>query len=74
MKSCIATLTRGYTDIEKYSMLIKRNRHIARKLKDKTIDILIFHEGNILKEHQAHIKAETPELALKFIDISPIAL
>jgi hypothetical protein len=55
-------------------MLIKRNRHIARKLKDKTIDILIFHEGNILKEHQAHIKAETPELALKFIDISPIAL
>ena len=73
MRSCIATLTRGYTDIEKYSMLIKRNKHIARKLSDKTIDILIFHEGNIVEEHQAHIKAQTPELALKFIDISPIA-
>lgn len=70
MKSCIAVLTRGYSDITKYSMLIKRNQHISANLKDNTIDILIFHEGNINEEHQKYIKRHTRDLEIKFINIS----
>jgi hypothetical protein len=73
MKSCIAVLTRGYSDIHSYSMLIKRNKHIVNNLDDKSIDILIFHEGNINEAHQEYIQNETPELIIKFIDISNIA-
>jgi hypothetical protein len=70
MKYCIAVLTRGYTDIKKYSMLINRNKHILNNLNNKTLDILIFHEGNIYNDQQEYIKKETPELNIIFIDIS----
>jgi hypothetical protein len=73
MKSCIAVLTRGYSHITNYSMLIKRNNYIANNLNDKSVDILIFHEGNIEKEHQSYIQSETPVLKIQFIDISNIA-
>ena len=69
MKSCIAVLTRGYEDESQYSMLIKRNRHIANNLNNKLIDILIFHEGNINENHQLYIKKHTPKLTLIFINI-----
>ena len=67
--SCIAVLTRGYTNYNDYSMLIKRNKHIEYNLNNKNIDILIFHEGNIIKEHQINISNETPLLKIKFINI-----
>jgi hypothetical protein len=73
MKSCIAVLTRGYDDISKYCMLIKRNNHIAKNLDNKSTDILIFHEGDIQEKHQGYIQNETPGLKIQFIDISPIA-
>jgi hypothetical protein len=73
MKSCIAGLTRGYKNLSEYHNLIKRNKHIVSNLNDKTLDILIFHEGNIEENHQTYIKNETPELKIKFIDISDIA-
>jgi hypothetical protein len=47
MRNCIAVLTRGYKDMKSYDILIKRNKHISNNLNDKTIDNLIFHEGNI---------------------------
>ena len=72
MPNCIAVLTRGYTDIADYNKLIKRNTHISRNLNDKSMDILIFHEGNITQQHQLFIRNGTPELNLKFIDISNI--
>jgi hypothetical protein len=53
-------------------MLIKRNQHIAANLKDKTTDILIFHEGNIREEQQNYIQSETPDLFLKFIDLTGV--
>jgi len=73
MKKCIALLTRGYNDRTKYGSLIQRNIHIDNNLVDKTIDILIFHEGNINQEDQVYIKNNTPELNIIFIDISNIA-
>jgi len=68
--SCIAVLTRGYVNIEEYEMLIKRNACISKHLDDKSVDILIFHEGNITEEHQKYIQSKTPELLLQFINIS----
>ena len=70
MRRCVAVLTRGYNDITMYSKLITRNRTIQENLIDKTIDILIFQEGNITKEHQAYIKNETPDLNIIFIDVN----
>ena len=70
MRYCIAVLTRGYNDISMYSLLIRRNLAIQENLVDKTIDILIFHEGNITAEHQVHIIKETPDLNIKFIDVN----
>lgn len=72
-KDCIAVLTRGYNELIEYENLIKRNNHIDKNLKDKSIDILIFHEGNILEEHQTFIKYQTPLLKIQFIDITNIA-
>lgn len=70
--NCIAVLTRGYDTLEEYSMLIKRNQHIAANLKDRSVDILIFHEGNIREEQQNHIQGKTPDLLLKFVDVSGV--
>lgn len=73
MKSCVALLTKGYTELHEYNTLIKRNNHISQHLIDKSIDILIFHEGNISESHQVYIQYTTPDLKMKFIDISDIA-
>jgi hypothetical protein len=70
MKKCIACLTRGYSDYNKYSMLIDRNKHIEHNLTDKTIDVLIFHEGNITEEDQDKIAKNTPLLNIKFINVT----
>lgn len=69
MVNCITVLTRGYDDINKYHKLIKRNIHISNNLNDKSMDILIFHEGNITNEQQVYIKSMTPDLNISFIDI-----
>ena len=70
MKKCIAILTRGYTENKEYDDLLKRNSSIECNLIDKTIDILIFHEGNISIEQQLYIKKYTSSLNIIFIDIS----
>lgn len=70
MKTCIAVLTRGYKNINNYSNLIMRNKHIEKYLKNKTIDILIFHEGNITNEQQIQISTKTPSLNIIFVNIT----
>jgi len=73
MSKCIAVLTRGYNNNSQYHLLIKRNKHISKNLINKSIDNLIFHEGNISHEQQIYIKNETPELNIIFINILNIA-
>lgn len=69
-KNAVVVLTRGYNDFRKYKFLIKRNISIAINLKDKkNTDILIFHEGNIILEHQNLIKRNTPLLNIIFINV-----
>jgi hypothetical protein len=69
-KKCIATLTRGYDNTLSYYMLIRRNEYIRDRLKDKNLEIIIFHEGNIKHEHQNYIRRHTPELNIIFIDVN----
>jgi hypothetical protein len=73
-KIAVAVLTRGYQNLNQYNTLIKRNISIANHLGElRQIDILIFHEGNILDLHQNYIQKFTPFLNLKFINISEYA-
>jgi hypothetical protein len=66
----VVVLTRGYQNLQQYNTLIKRNISINKNLGSlKGIDIVIFHEGNILEPHQKYIQQYTPELNLKFICI-----
>lgn len=63
----IVVLTRGYKSIKEYSNLLRRNKSIYDKLYDKNKhDVIIFHEGNITKEHQEIIQNFIPEMPLEF--------
>ena len=58
-KHAIVVLTRGYDTLDKYSVLINRNNSIYDKILKETdtqFDIIIYHEGNILDNHQEHIQ------------------
>ena len=71
MKNCIYVLTRGYKNINDYKTLIERNKSIEDNLScylDENTEYIIFHEGNILEDHQKHIQKCT-KILLKFIDI-----
>jgi len=61
-------LTRGYNEIEQYDTLIRRNEAIFKFFGDH-YPILLFHEGNIKKHHQDHIKSMQP-MEIQFHDIS----
>ena len=69
-KKCIAVLTRGYTNTNDYNKLIQRNEYIRANLRDKNMEIIIFHEGNIDQSHQSFIQTHTPELNIIFININ----
>lgn len=67
MKKAVVTLTRGYSNLESYNMLIERNICIENNL-NQTYDSIIFHEGNILKHHQEYIQNCTNS-PIKFVEI-----
>jgi len=70
----VVVLTRGYENLQNYNMLVRRNIAIAKNLGSLyKIDMLVFHEGNILEYHQKYISKFTPNINLKFICISEYA-
>jgi hypothetical protein len=69
-KNAVVILTRGYREYEKYFSLIQRNKSISKNLNDKTMDIVIFNEGNISDLHQQLIRKETPKLNIKFVTVN----
>jgi hypothetical protein len=84
-KGCIVTLAFGHEDkdILKYNeSIVKRNRSIRDHLytlqpkkdgsKVAVADVIIFHEGNILQSHQDFIQLQTPEMPIKFVNISVV--
>lgn len=57
-KVALAVLTKGYSDIQSYDLLINRNNFIHDNLLLKSTlkyDMIVFHEGNITQEHIKHI-------------------
>ena len=60
---CNSSLTRGYPDDKsQYQTLIKRNSSIQRSIiqhRDNTVDIILFHEGNISKFDQEYINSKS---------------
>ena len=64
----IVALTRGYNEISKYNSLINRNKKLYEHYIENA-DYVLFHEGNIKKEHQDYIQKQTPKLPLKFINV-----
>jgi hypothetical protein len=70
-KQCIFALVRGYTNIEKYKDLIKRNNYIENNISpflSEETDYILFHEGNITEEHQYYIQEKTT-CTIKFVNI-----
>jgi hypothetical protein len=73
VNNAIICLTRGYSDLEGYKMLIDRNRSIynfINKHKTDPYPLIIFHEGNINNNDQKYIADSTPDQNLEFINIS----
>ena len=57
-KIAITVLTKGYNYLGGYESLIKRNLLIKEKIIDNSnfdFDMVVFHEGNILIDHQQYI-------------------
>lgn len=73
MKAAIVCLTRGYSNPQYYGSLIVRNRHIFenfnKKLKQQ-YPLVIFHEGNIPKEHQDFILSHEKNSSVSFVNIA----
>jgi hypothetical protein len=69
MKAAIVGLVRGRSAIQGYSKLIRRNRLLHRNFNRRFgYPVIIFHEGNILPEHQRVMSRLTPNLS--FVDLS----
>jgi hypothetical protein len=71
--NAIVCLTRGYSDIKKYNDLIMRNIAIWKHInQDFKYPLVIFHEGNITKEHQDYINSKSMGQNIIFTDISSV--
>lgn len=78
-KGCIVTLAFGHDDIREYNKtVVKRNKSVQDHLytlnikKNAVADVIIFHEGNIIKSHQDYIQSKTPEMPIIFVNISKV--
>jgi len=67
----ICCLTRGYTNINRYSKLISRNNHLSKLQWASKYDHKIFHEGNIPQDHQQYILDQT-SLPIEFVNIEHV--
>jgi hypothetical protein len=68
-KSVICCLTRGFEDKNEYDQLLKRNECLSALDWASKYDHVLFHEGNISKEHQTYIQQHT-NLPIRFINIA----
>ena len=68
-EKAVVVLTRGYTDINRYGMLVKRNQHIERHMDSKNTHVIICHEGNISLDHQKTIQRQTSNLNIYFVNV-----
>ncbi len=71
--NAIVCLTRGYSKLDDYKSIIKRNKAIKAHInQDNKYPLVIFHEGNITDDHQAHIINNSDGQNIEFVDISGV--
>lgn len=71
LNNAIVALTRGYSELLKYELLIIRNQFIKKTInQDNRYPLVLFHEGNIPKSHQNYIIENSSAQNVEFIDIS----
>lgn len=71
-KNAIVGLVRGYSNTNGYNSLIERNKYIYENIiskSDNKFDVILFHEGNITKEHQNYIREQSKNMSLIFSDV-----
>jgi hypothetical protein len=68
----IVCLTRGYSRMDQYSDLLKRNVAIVNAINFGPVKfpLFLFHEGNITKDQQENIKLHTPTQEIKFVQVA----
>ena len=84
-KGCIVTLAfGGFAKVDEYNKtLVLRNKSVRDHLytpvraADGTVvsavaDVIVFHEGNIWPSHQTYIQAATPDMPVRFVNISAV--
>ena len=74
-KDAVVVLTRGYKNNKDYEKLIHRNRFIAanfylKLMNSHSVDIIIFHEGNISLPQQKFIQSKSPRIPLIFKSVN----
>lgn len=73
--NAIVCLTKGYSNLSDYTRLIKRNRSIyevINRKRERQYPLIIWHEGNIPKEHQLYILDQECNEDVRFVNISRV--
>jgi hypothetical protein len=74
-KGCIVMLAFGFEDLAKYNKtMLVRNKSVRDYMYSGALeeDVIIFHEGNILDNHQTYIQSATPDMPIRFENISAV--
>ena len=71
-KGAIVTLAQGRHMLGRfpYRNLVKHNHAIQKYVWTGFVDVIIFHEGNILEAHQKYLQEKSGAMPLKFINVS----
>ena len=71
-KGAIVTLAEGKSLDGRfpYRSLVKHNHALKKYVWSDSIDVIIFHEGNILDTHQSYLQHKSLGMPLKFINVS----
>ena len=70
-KGAIVTLVKANPNAKpRYKILAKHNQGIEQFLYMDGIDVIIFHEGELVDAHQKIIAKNTPNLPLQFVDVT----
>lgn len=73
--NAIVCLTRGYSELSGYIALIKRNRSIYEVInrhRERQYPLIIWHEGNIPREHQYYVLDQECNDDVRFVNISRV--
>jgi hypothetical protein len=71
----IVCLTRGYAAPRLYDQLINRNRSVYETInghRTHQYPLIIWHQGDIIREHQRYILAREANADVRFVDVSAV--